>query len=124
MPEAATPTWDAVPQFRPQGCRVERSHSHGRGAGGDQERLPRGGSARDEHRAGTDSRRHSKRRVKSEQRRGGGKVWDKPRTQWESQRASEETSFRKSQIPAEWMFLFFHGHIAVKKNLTAGFAQS
>lgn len=54
MPEAATPTWDAVPQFRPQGCRVERSHSHGGGGGGDQERLPRGGSARDEHRAGTD----------------------------------------------------------------------
>lgn len=49
--EAATPKWDAVPRFRPQGCRVERSHSHG---GKDQERLHRGGSARDEHRAGPD----------------------------------------------------------------------
>lgn len=124
MPEAATPTWDAVPQFRPQGCRVERSHSHGGGGGETRRGFPGEAVPETSTEQAQTGRRHSKRRVKSEQRRGGGKVWDKPRTQWESQRASEETSFRKSQIPAEWMFLSFHGHIAVKKNLTARFAQS
>lgn len=84
----------------------------GRGVGGDQERLPRGGSARDEHQAGTD-------RQKALQEEGEKRAkvwgWDGLGQAPDTVGTSEETSLRKSQTPTEWMFLFFHGHTAVKK---------
>lgn len=89
------------PQFKSQGYRGERSHSHWR-------------KTRKGFKEEVASNRHGQaestlERVESEQRHGGGEAWDMPVTLWESQKASEETSLRKLWGVTEWMFLFYHG---------------